>query len=125
MEKVAAGPGIQRIAERDLQVDTISTKDVFAGYINGVQEYQSIINEVTDYLAQGLYTISCLLDPHKMTFGGSVIVKNPFLLELIKEKLKIYQLPEQQHLLDQMSISTLAQNNGVIGAGLRVFEDMY
>ena len=60
-----------------------------------------------------------------MTFGGSVIVKNPFLLELIKEKLKIYQLPEQQHLLDQMSISTLAQNNGVIGAGLRVFEDMY
>ena len=125
MEKVGAGPGIQRIAERDLRVDTISTKDVFAGYINGVQEYQSIINEVTDYLAQGLYTISCLLDPHKMTFGGSVIVKNPFLLELIKEKLKIYQLPEQQHLLDQMSISTLAQNNGVIGAGLRVFEDMY
>ncbi|EEK79327.1 ROK family protein [Bacillus cereus] len=125
LEKVAAGPGIQRIAERDLQVDTISTKDVFAGYINGVQEYQSIINEVTDYLAQGLYTISCLLDPHKMTFGGSVIVKNPFLLELIKEKLKIYQLPEQQHLLDQMSISTLAQHNGVIGAGLRVFEDMY
>ena len=59
-----------------------------------------------------------------MVFGGSVIVKNPFLLELIKEKLKIYQLPEQQHLLDQMSISTLAQNNGVIGAGLRVFEGM-
>jgi glucokinase len=51
-------------------------------------------------------------------------VKNPFLLELIKAKLKIYQLPEQQHLLEQMSISTLAQNNGVAGAGLRVFECM-
>ncbi|MEG7842776.1 ROK family protein [Bacillus mobilis] len=124
LEKIAAGPGIQRIAERDLQVDTISTKDVFASYINGVPEYQSIINEVTDYLAQGLYKISCLLDPHKMVFGGSVIVKNPFLLELIKEKLKRYQLPEQQHLLEQMSISTLAQNNGVTGAGLRVFEGM-
>lgn len=124
LEKIAAGPGIQRIAEKELQVDTISTKDVFARYINGVPEYQSIINEVTDYLAQGLYTISCLLDPHKMVFGGSVIVKNPFLLELIKEKLKMYQLPEQQHLLEQMSISTLAQNNGVAGAGLRVFEGM-
>ncbi|MEF7655560.1 ROK family protein [Bacillus sp. ZJS3] len=122
LEKIAAGPGIQRIAERDLQVDTISTKDVFASYINGVPEYQSIINEVTDYLAQGLYNISCLLDPHKMVFGGSVIGKNPFLLELIRAKLKCYQLPEQQHLLEQMSISTLAQNNGIVGAGLRVFE---
>ncbi|MEG7966562.1 ROK family protein [Bacillus sp. HNR-4] len=124
LEKIAAGPGIQRIAERDLQVDTILTKDVFASYINGVPEYQSIINEVTDYLAQGLYKISCLLDPHRMIFGGSVIVKNPFLLELIKVKLKNFQLPEQQHLLEQMSISTLAQNNGVVGAGLRVFEGM-
>ncbi|KAA0768324.1 ROK family protein [Bacillus sp. AR2-1] len=124
LEKIASGPGIQRRAERDLQVDTISTKDVFAGYINEVPEYQFIINEVTDYLTQGLYTISSLLDPHKMVFGGSVIVKNPFLLELIKENLKRYQLPEQQHLLEQMSISTLTQNNGVTGAGLRVFEGM-
>ncbi|MFF2876363.1 ROK family protein [Gottfriedia sp. NPDC057991] len=125
LEKIAAGPGIQRIAERELQVDTISTEDVFAGYINGAQEYQAIINKITDYLAQGIYTISCLLDPHKIVFGGSVIVKNPFLLQLIKVKLKNYQLPEQQHLLEEMSISTLAQNNGVVGAGLRIFEGMY
>lgn len=59
-----------------------------------------------------------------MVLGGSVIVKNPFLLELIKVKLKSFQPPEQQHLLEQMSISTLAQNNGVVGAGLRVFEGM-
>lgn len=77
---------------------------------------------MTDNLAQGLYSISCLLDPHKMVFGGSVIVNNPFLLKLMKEKLKNYQLPEQQHILGQMSISTLKQDNGVVGAGLRVFE---
>jgi glucokinase len=115
LEKIAAGPGIQKIAG-------IPTKDVFTGYLKGSQEFQSVIDEVTDHLAQGLYSISCLLDPHRIVFGGSVIVNNPFLLELIKEKLKIYQLPEQQHLIDQMSISTLAQNNGVVGAGLRVFE---
>jgi glucokinase len=115
LEKIAAGPGIQKIAG-------IPTKDVFTGYLNGSQEFQSIIDEVTGHLAQGLYSISSLIDPHKMVFGGSVIVNNPFMLELIKERLKIYQIPEQQHLLDQMSISTLAQNNGVVGAGLRVFE---
>jgi glucokinase len=115
LEKIAAGPGIEKIAG-------VPTKDVFTGYINGSQEYQSVIDEMTGHLAQGLYSISSLIDPHKMVFGGSVIVNNPFMLELIKEKLKIYQIPEQQHLLDQMSISTLAQNNGVVGAGLRVFE---
>ncbi|WP_045524681.1 ROK family protein [Neobacillus niacini] len=115
LEKIAAGPGIQKIAG-------VPTKDVFTGYLNGSQEFQSAIDEVTDHLAQGLYSISCLLDPHRIVFGGSVIVNNPFLLELIKEKLKIYQIPEQQHLLEHMSISTLAQNNGVVGAGLRVFE---
>jgi glucokinase len=115
LEKIAAGPGIQKIAG-------IPTKDVFTGYLKGSKEFQTIIDEMADHLAQGLYSISSLIDPHKMVFGGSVIVNNPFLLELIKEKLKIYQLPEQQHLIDQMSISTLAQNNGVVGAGLRVFE---
>ncbi|MDR7239797.1 ROK family protein [Neobacillus drentensis] len=124
LEKIAAGPGIQKLAEKGLKVDTLSTKDVFTGYLNGVREYQPIIEKMTEHLAQGLYTISCLLDPHRMVFGGSVIVNNPFLLALIKEKLKIYQIPEQQHLLAQMSISTLAQNNGIIGAGLRVFEGM-
>lgn len=117
LEKIAAGPGIQNIAG-------VPTKDVFTGYINGSKEFQSIINEAANHLAQGIYSISSLIDPHKMVFGGSVIVNNPFLLELIKVKLKTYQISEQQHLLDQMSISTLAQNNGVIGAGLRVFENI-
>jgi glucokinase len=124
LEKLAAGPAIGKLAERELQVEQISTKDVFSGYANGEREYEPIIDEVTDNIAQGLYAISCLLDPHKMVFGGSVIVNNPFLLELIKEKLKVYQLPEQQHILEQLSISTLGQDNGVIGAGLRVFETM-
>lgn len=115
LEKIAAGPGIQNIAG-------IPTKDVFTGYVNGSKEFQPIIDEAANHLAQGLYSISSLIDPHKMVFGGSVIVNNPFLLELIKEKLKTYQISEQQHLLDQMSISTLAQNSGVVGAGLRVFE---
>ncbi|WP_223591931.1 ROK family protein [Neobacillus bataviensis] len=122
LEKVAAGPAIQTLAKTQLQVQHLSTKDVFTGYTTGAPEYLPIIEGVTDNLAQGIYSISCLLDPHKIVFGGSVIINNPFLLDIIKEKLKIYQLPEQQHLLGQMSISNLRQDNGVIGAGLRVFE---
>ncbi len=122
LEKVAGGPGIQKLAERELQVQHLSTKEVFAGYTSGAPEYQPIIYEVADNLAHGINVISCLLDPHKIVFGGSVMVNNPFLLELIKEKLKNELLSEQQHLLEQMTISTLKQNNGVVGAGLQVFK---
>lgn len=115
LEKISAGPGIEKIAG-------IPAKDVFTGYLNGSEECQPIIEEMANHLAQGLYSISSLIDPHRMVFGGSVIVNNPFMLDLIKEKLKILQLPEQQHLLEQMSISKLKQDNGIVGAGLRVFE---
>ncbi|QCJ45331.1 ROK family protein [Bacillus sp. S3] len=122
LEKAAAGPAIEKLAAETLQVANLSTKDVFDRYFAGVEEYQPIIDEVTDNWAQGLYAISCLVDPHKLVFGGSVIANNPGLLEIVKEKLKNYQIAEQQHLLDYMSISTLKQDNGVVGAGLRVFE---
>lgn len=124
LETVAAGPAIQDIAEKKLRLEHLSTKDVFAGYTKGKSEYQSIIDELADSLAQGLYAVSCIVDPHKIVIGGSVMVNNPFLLELIREKLKIYQIPEQHHILAKMSVSALKQDNGVVGAGLRVFDRM-
>jgi glucokinase len=123
LENAAAGPAIAKKAE-ELLAMRLSTKDVFEGYLAGEPGYQSIIEEVIDSWAQGLYSISSLLDPHKIVFGGSVITNNPFLLEIIKEKLKTYQIPEQQHVLNQMTISTIKQNNGVVGAGLSVFENI-
>lgn len=122
LEQTSAGPAIEKLAQKELQMASLSTKDVFERYKEGAIEYKLIVDEVTDNWAQGLYSISCLLDPHKVVFGGSVITNNPFLLEIIKEKLKMYQIPEQQHLLSNMSISNMKENNGVVGAGLRVFE---
>jgi glucokinase len=124
LEKAAAGPAIEKLTTERLQMKNLSTKDIFDRYFSGVEEYQPIIDEITDNWAQGLYAISCLVDPHKLVFGGSVIANNPSLLAIVKDKLKNYQIPEQQHLLEQMTISTLKQDNGVIGAGLRVFEGM-
>lgn len=124
LETVGAGPAIQELANKKLHLEHLSTKDVFAGYTKGKSEYQSIIDDLADSLAQGLYAVSCLVDPHKIVIGGSVMVNNPFLLELIREKLKIYQIPEQHHILAKMSVSALKQDNGVVGAGLRVFDRM-
>ena len=123
LEKIAAGPGIQKLAEKELKQDIASTKDVFDRFLSGAEGYDVIIEQIAEYIAQGIYSISSLIDPHRIVFGGSVIVNNPFLLVLIKNKLKAHQLVDQQHLLNHLYISGLREHNGVIGAGLRVFDD--
>lgn len=123
LEKIAAGPGIRKLAEKELRQDIESTKEVFVRYLNGFQGYDAVTEQIAGCIAQGVYSISSLIDPHRIVFGGSVIVNNPFLLDLIKTKLKAHQLTEQQHLLNHLYISKLKENNGVIGAGLRVFKD--
>lgn len=123
LEKIAAGPGIQKLAEKELKQDVASAKDVFDRFLDGAQGYDVIIEQIAEYIAQGIYSISSLIDPHRIVFGGSVIVNNPFLLDIIKHKLKAHQLVDQQHLLNHLYISGLRENNGVIGAGLRVFDD--
>lgn len=122
LEQVGAGPAIQRLAEKKLHLEKTTTKDVFENYANGVAGYAAIIEEIADNLAQGVYAITSLIDPDKIVFGGSVIVHNPFLLCNIKEKLKNYLIEEQKNMLDRLFISQIAQNNGILGAGLSVFK---
>ncbi|WP_414838518.1 ROK family protein [Carnobacterium sp. TMP28] len=122
LEQVGSGPAIQRLAEKKLGLKEITTKEVFEQYSKGVEGYQAIIEEVADNLAQGIYAVTSLIDPQKIVFGGSVIVHNPFLLTSIKEKLNHYLIEEQKSFLERLFISQLAQDNGILGAGLSVFK---
>jgi len=81
-----------------------------------------LLNEVVGSLAHGIYSIICLLDPHRIVLGGGVVNKNPFLLELIKESLKQYLIPEQQHSLESLHISRLKGDSGIVGAALKGIE---
>lgn len=123
LENAASGPAIERQSHQMLKDGQLTAKDIFERYKDGFTEYRPIIEQVTGYWAEGLYSLTCILDPHKVVFGGSVIANNPFLLNAVKEKLEKYQIPEQRHLLNHISISTIKQDNGVSGAGLRVFEE--
>lgn len=80
------------------------------------------MNEVVGSLAHGIYSIICLLDPHRIVLGGGVINNNTLLLNLIKESLKQYLIPEQQHILERLFISKLKGDSGIVGAGLKGIE---
>lgn len=119
LEKVASGPAIQRYAKKKFFNPDLTTKDFFQEYEEGNPKAITLMNKTAESLAHGIYSIICLLDPDKIMLGGGVINNNPFLLDLVKESLKDYLIPEQQHALASLFVSQLRGDSGVVGAGLR------
>ena len=119
LEKVASGPAIQKLAEARVNNPDLTTQDFFQKYKDGHSYAKVLMGEIMDSLAHGLYSIICLLDPHKIVIGGGVINNNPFLLDLIKESLGHYLIAEQQQSLERLYVSELKGDSGVIGAGLK------
>ncbi|WP_284139086.1 MULTISPECIES: ROK family protein [unclassified Virgibacillus] len=122
LELIASGPAIEKEAKYRFDDSSITAKKLFDAYYDGDIHAQQLIDETATALAQGIYMVNSLLDPHKIVIGGSVATNNPILLHVIKEKLGSSLLPEQQHILNNMEISQLKNEQGVVGAGLRVFE---
>ena len=122
LEKAAAGPAIKNYAEKQFNNPNLMTKDFFQILEQGNLEARKFISEVADSLAYGIYSIICLLDPHKIVLGGGVINNNPFLLDLIKESLKGYLIPEQRHALGRLYVSKIKGDSGAVGAGLKGIE---
>ncbi|CQR47140.1 Beta-glucoside kinase [Paraliobacillus sp. PM-2] len=121
LELVAAGPALQKKARKVFDNEELSPKDVFAKYENGNAVARDLIDDMVSSFAHGIYMINSLLDPHKIVLGGSIATKNPALLGIIKEKLDTHLIDEQKHILDEIHISHLGSDQGIIGAGLRPF----
>jgi len=122
LENSASGPAIEKLAQKKFGSLDITTEEFFLVYQKGNPIAQTIMNKIVDCLAQGVYSIICLLDPHKITFGGGVMNNHPYLLDLVKEKMNCYVSVEHRHTLKQMKTSNLKGNSGVVGAGLKIIE---
>lgn len=121
LEEVAAGPAIQKFVQDKLGDYSITTKQVFELYREGDSVAEKAINKSVHSMALSIYSLINLLDPKKIVLGGSVIYYNPFYIELLKDELKKILLDQQHHILDSISATTLGRDNGIIGAGLKVF----
>ncbi|WP_106496218.1 ROK family protein [Lentibacillus sp. Marseille-P4043] len=122
LELTASGPAVQARAREMYEDGTLTTKEIFSAFYSGDSKAKQLIDEMASSLTHGVYMINSLLDPHKIVFGGSVATHNPYLLTVVKEKLERYLIDEQRHILDGMEISQLGNEQGIIGAGLRVFD---
>lgn len=76
LENAASGPAIQQKARSIYKNDQMFTKDIFENYIRGDAKAEQLVEEMVLVISKGVYIINCLLDPHTIIFGGSVMAYN-------------------------------------------------
>ena len=119
LEKIASGPAITKLAEQRFNNPELTISEFFSKYVESDPTAKVLMDDVVGSLAHGIYSIICLLDPHRIVLGGGVVNNNPLLLDLIKESLNQYLIPEQQHVHEHLYVSALKESSGVIGAGMK------
>lgn len=118
LEKLTSGPAL---AERGREVyndGTITTGEVFQRYYAGDKHARELIHDWVQSISHGIYAVITLLDPQKIVLGGSVIQKNPLILNQIKTALAKEVIPAQKESLDIIEVTKFDNNAGLIGAGL-------
>lgn len=119
LENVAAGPAMEKKANARYGTTDMSGVTLFAKLYDGDELAVELVEQMADSIAQGVYMLTSIIDPHKIVFGGSVAFYNPSLVDLIKDKLRLRLIDEQEHILDNIDVSTMENGQGIIGAGLR------
>lgn len=122
LEQAAAGPAITKLGIKQFQDDTMTAKKVFQAYYNGDRKAKELIEQIASSLAQGVYMLVSLFDPHQIVFGGTVITHNPVLFKRVMDKLDDLLIVEQKHILQNIACSDMGYEQSIIGAGLRAME---
>ncbi|WP_130859616.1 ROK family protein [Gracilibacillus phocaeensis] len=117
LENISSGTAIKKAMNNEFDA-----KQVFEQYHKGDKKAIHIIDSRIKSLADGVYSLACILDPDKMVFGGSIINNQPFIIEKIKCEIERLVIPEQYNLLDRLYVSKYQGNSGIIGAGLKVLQ---
>lgn len=114
IESLCSGTAIAKKAS-ELYGFEMNAKEVFERF--ALKEYIAVnlINEWVEYFSRAIANILQTIEPEVFYLGGSVILHNPWLLELLKEKTKdkVY-IGLKEHI--NLSIAKYGEDAGIIGA---------
>lgn len=122
LETLASGTALARIAtERRSespflqQHQELDAPTVFAGAKAGDTVCQTIIEDMTRYLGQGLSFLVNLLNPERIVLGGGVMVNGDLLLPRIQQYTEQYSMPALYR-TTEIVLAGLGQDSGLVGA---------
>ncbi|EEH96690.1 MULTISPECIES: ROK family protein [Clostridium] len=116
LEGQCSGPNISRQAT-DLLGKHIDTPEVFELYKNNDNSIKSLINGVCENLSIGISNIISVVDPEVIVLGGSVILYNKELLEVITKKVKEKVINKDAV---DIRIAEIGDDAGLRGAGFLI-----
>lgn len=118
LEFIASGLALQEKARVRYGDATMTTALLFENYEKKEERAVAIIDDFLDSLTHGIYVIVSLINPTQIVLGGSVMMLNPHLLPLLKERLSQEMLPVQQESVASLVLSKYENNASLVGAGL-------
>lgn len=116
LEGQCSGPNIARIASEKLG-RVIDTPEVFELYKEDNEIVKNIIEELCENLSKGISNIISVVDPEVIVLGGSVILFNNNLIEVIKEKVREKVINKEAV---DIRIAEIGDDAGLRGAGFLV-----
>ena len=114
VEDQASGPAIRRLASKRLG-RSLRAAEVFALYEQGDETARQVIDHAADVLARAVLNVSCVVDPDVFVFGGPVALRNPWFIDLVREKAKKLALNPDTL---RITLAKCGDDAGLIGASL-------
>lgn len=116
LEGQCSGPNISRKASEILGRE-VNTPEVFELYNNGDEEMSALVNELCENISKGIINIMAVVDPEVIVLGGSVMLYNTSLVEIIKEKVKEKTL---NGISVDIRVAEIGDDAGLKGASLLI-----
>ena len=116
LEGQCSGPNISRIVSEKLG-RKVDTPEVFDLYKKNNNEVSKIIDELCENLSKGISNIISVVDPEVIVLGGSVILYNTSIVEIIKERVKEKVINKEAV---DIRIAEIGDDAGLRGAGFLI-----
>ena len=116
LEGQCSGPNIARIAGEKLE-KIVDTPEVFELYKKNNKVAIEVVNELCENLSKGISNIISVVDPEVIVLGGSVVLYNKDLLEIIIEKVREKVINKEAV---DIRIAEIGDDAGLRGAGLLI-----
>lgn len=114
LELQCGGPALARKASEAYGCD-VSAEELFTRFRDGDGKAEAIVHRAAEHAARGIANVACVVDPDIFILGGSVALKNPEFVELIRQYAGKYLIhPEAL----RIELAQFTDDAGLIGASL-------
>ena len=131
LETIASASGIKRLAAHYVQESNLpsrlrqesyySAKYIFDLAMSGDPIAETIIEDVTDALAQATQILAVVADPDTFVFGGGVSRAGDFLIDKIRKKYQQIAFPTLRNI--HFKVARLGNDAGIYGAFKSVYDE--